>query len=130
MIHSPMTQRLLHCILLLSVLFNTVVGMPLHASTHLHAGDYASAHGAELADQATSAVADESAVEHAGEAHAACVWCFTLGQLGGALTCAFAIAVPVNNAHNVAFPTSVVFVTNPGHWRFASRDPPLVLMFL
>lgn len=126
MIRRPMKQCLLHCILLLSLLFNTVVGVPLHASTHLHEGP----HGVELTNKAASAAAEEPAVEHVGQAHGACVWCFTLGQLGGALTCAFAMVVPATHAHQEALQSSVVFVPNPGHWRFSSRDPPPVLISL
>ncbi|CAN7725831.1 hypothetical protein LJR290_007028 [Variovorax sp. LjRoot290] len=103
--------------LLLAVFFNTAMGMPAHEAVHLQ--NAAAAAAALPAPQAS-----DDAAEHDQEADGACAWCLAYAHLGTALSSPSAArALPVNAG--VPPPRALLaFVPSPGHWPFASRDPP------
>ena len=112
-------RRVLTRLLLLAVLFNTAIGMPAHEAVHLQKA--AAAVAALPAPQASD---DADAAEHDQEADGACAWCLAYAHLGTALSSPPAVhALPANAG--VAPPRALLaFVPLPGHWPFASRDPP------
>lgn len=108
-------------VLLLAVLFNTAIGVPLHAAEHLRQG-MAGIAALALAEAADDAQAEPD--EREGLAHATCVWCASHAQLASAL--AFitpALPVLAIRAVEVAA-EGTPFVAQPERWRFAARDPP------
>lgn len=101
-------RRLLHHFLLLALLFNTVVGVPLHAAEHLHGPAHEAHHQHAHEPVHIQAFLDGTAPEqacahehepgHPHEHHAAhagtCVWCPHLAQLAAALPVHAALAPP------------------------------------
>ncbi|MGK6307740.1 DUF2946 family protein [Variovorax sp. DT-64] len=104
-------------LLLLTVFFNTVIGMPAHEAEHLQQTTVAawSAHGADE---------DADASEHGEEAHGACAWCFAYAHLGAALTSPATVHATAWQADTPRPRAPETFVPAAGRWRFASRDPP------
>ncbi len=117
-----MNRRFVTWLLLLAVLFNTLVGMPSHAATHLDSA----AHGGH-----THADDGDAHDEHGHDAedgpaqvHQACVWCHNAGQVGdGMANQPFALPQNPQQAICAVEPAST-FVPGLSRWRFASRDPP------
>lgn len=116
-------RHLLLRFLLLTVFFNTAMGLPLHEAAHLrHA-----AQGAAKAGSPSVTVGERSENSEPGSEHAEgpCTWCAAYAQQAMALT-----APPLAQAEvepPAGFPAPdlfVVFVPSPGRWPFASRDPP------
>lgn len=114
-------RRVLTRLLLLAVFFNAVIGMPAHEAEHLQKAAAAVAVAALSAPQASD---EADAAEHGQEANGACAWCLAYAHLGTALGSPPAAHVlPVNAG--VPRPQALpAFVPSPGHWPFASRDPP------
>jgi hypothetical protein len=113
-------RRVLTRLLLLSVFFNTVVGMPAHEADHLRQ-TAAAAVTAQLAQQADQ---DAFASEQGDEAQSACAWCLAYAHLGTALTslpAVHALAAPQELPKRLA---QVVFVPRLHRQPFSSRDPP------
>jgi hypothetical protein len=104
-------------LLLLTVFFNTVIGMPAHEAEHLQQTTVAawSAQGAEE---------DANASEHGEEADGTCAWCFAYAHLGAALTSSAAVRAAAWQADIPRPRAPETFVPRAERWRFASRDPP------
>jgi hypothetical protein len=129
-------------VLLLAVLFNTVLGVPLHAAAHLHGLPghepplgHEHAHGASGCDDAAvassahahGAEADEEAPHGAHGGHGACTWCHSHAQLATALLGLAGLPLPAAAA---AAPPAAA-PAELGHaqalrWRYAARAPPPV----
>jgi hypothetical protein len=115
-------RRALTRLLLLAVFFNTVIGMPVHEAVHLQ-----EAKAAVAALQVPQANDDADAAEHGQEVDGACAWCLAYAHLGTALSsppAARGLPVHAGLPRPQALPP---FVPSPGHWPFASRDPPRLL---
>ena len=106
-------------LLLLSVFLTGAVGMPLHEARHLR--DIAQAVAASFA------VADDGGERETGapreEAEVRCAWCHAF--------CDSALASPPpalaprdRPAEAAPCRPATLAATRPGHWRYASRDPP------
>ena len=112
-------RRALTRLLLLAVFFNTVIGMPVHEAAHLQEASVAVS---TLALPQANDAAD--AAEDGQEVDGACAWCLAYAHLGTALS-----SPPTAQARPVhaGLPRPQAqrpFVPSPGHWPFASRDPP------
>ena len=96
-------------LLLVAVLFNTAIGVPLHALEHLRE---ASA-GERLAE----------AQDEPPEAHAACAWCISYAGLAHALDAAPPWhCAPM--AHRRATRPAAAIPPGAERWPFRARDPP------
>ena len=111
-------RRVLTRLLLLAVFFNTVIGMPAHEAVHLKA------EAAVAALSVPQANDDADAAEHGQEADGACAWCLAYAHLGTALSSPPAAHAPPVHAGLPRPQALLAFVPSPGHWPFASRDPP------
>ncbi|MCV2421206.1 DUF2946 family protein [Paucibacter sp. DJ2R-2] len=118
----PLRQLLVR-FLMLAVLFNAAAGRPAHEGSHLR---QTLAAVATLSASASTSAADPSAdgAAHGKALEGACAWCFAYADLGVGLT---ASAPPHTPAWLDELPRPQPargFVPSPGHWPFASRDPP------
>jgi hypothetical protein len=116
-------RRVLIRLLLLSVFFNTVIGMPAHEAGHLQrtAAAVVTALSSQEADE------DADALEHGEVAHGACAWCLAYVHLGAALTSLPAVHALAARAGLSGPRAPAAFVPSPGRWPFSSRDPPLAV---
>ena len=117
-------RRMVAQLLLLAVLFNALVGMPLHAASHL------------ASPQSAALQLDAEAVEHAlqddvqhhdehhRELHALCEVCAAYAQQGHVLTSFASIAVAAGfTAARIQAPTDI-FVPETRSWVCIARGPP------
>lgn len=113
-------RRVLTRLLLLSVFFNTVVGMPVHEAGHLQqaAAAVATALSSQQADE------DADAPTHGEEAHGVCAWCLAYVHLGAALPSTPAVQALAVSTGLPGPRAATAFVPSPGGWPFSSRDPP------
>lgn len=137
-------------VLLLAVFFNTAIGVPLHAATHLHAGaghehvqGLGPAHGASICDEhsASSAHAHGHDAGHEGThdtrhsadepaphgAHGSCTWCSSHAQLATALLAPAGLALPAAAQPRLHLSAPAeAGPAEPQRWRYAARAPPPV----
>lgn len=113
----PLLLRLL----LLAVFFHTAIGMPLHEARHLQGAAAVVAQAEGDAQRASPSTAPDS---HGEEAHGLCAWCHAYTQAGDGLLPGHAQAVAASAGSSAVAPHTAVASAHPGHWRFASRDPP------
>ena len=114
---QPAVLRLLLLrLLLLALFFNSVVGVPAHAISHLTAAQPSSA---------TATAEAEAEAEEEYEAHAACAWCNSYAQLDHLVDAApqrlqrQSVAAGLANSWCTCEP-----VPSADRWPFRSRDPP------
>lgn len=137
-------------VLLLAVFFNTAIGVPLHAATHLHAGaghdhrqGLGHAHGASNCEEhaGSSAHAHGPDAAHGGAheagheavdpaphgAHGSCTWCSSHAQLATALLAPAGFALPAAASATVRSPMAAQAApAQAPRWRYAARAPPPV----
>ena len=113
----PLLLRLL----LLAVFFHTAIGMPLHEARHLRGlvAEVAQAEG-----DALRASPDTAPDSHGEEAHGLCAWCHAYTQADDGMLPDCGQAVAASAGSSGVAPHTAVASAHPGHWRFASRDPP------
>ncbi|MDP4075993.1 hypothetical protein [Acidovorax sp. A1169] len=113
-------SRSLLWLLLLTLCLHLTAGMGLHAAEHL---------GSQRAAAAQAMASDEDReAGHPGKTSVeagVCAWCLAHAQQAADL----ATAPPVHGAAQAwarvrPVPDAVAFIPHPGHWPFASRDPP------
>lgn len=106
-------------LLLLAVLFNALVGMPLHAASHL-----ASPVGTALVATGEVPAHAPDDADHHRELHAACAVCVAQAQQGHAL----APSVSLSLGEHFAIPFSPhptdFFVPETRPWVYKARGPP------
>ena len=124
----PSIRRLLTRCLLLTVLFYTVVGTPLHEAGHLKQWAAALAHDVAQPGPVGMADGDEGDEGEQGEAHHdLCLWC--LSHAHQAVDANFAVPFPAAALLAEVQPPRPVdaFVVDNDHRPFAARDPPHAL---
>lgn len=122
-------RQLLIRVLMLAVLFNAAAGRPAHEASHLQQTLALAASAAADADAAltTPAIADAGAdaAGHGKAFEGLCAWCLAHADLSGGFLPSG--APPHTPAWLASLPRPQPargFVPSPGHWPFASRDPP------
>lgn len=109
-----MTRFLLR-LLLLSVFFNTAIGLPAHEAKHLpHVGEV----------QAGWQVDGDRESPDDDGLHELCEWCHAHAQAFAPVAAAPGTLPSVPAADRFARPASDTLVRSARPWAFASRDPP------
>lgn len=113
-------HRPLLWLLLLTALFNAVVGAPVHEAWHIAQQGVEAVQAQTQAQEQTQA--DDSAPD--AESHARCAWCLTHALEAAAWPAPSAWQGPAASAGPQPPALALTFVPGTGRWRFASRDPP------
>ena len=131
MIRTPpmFIRRALIRLLLLTLCFHTVIGMPAHEAAHLaqkiERASAASAFSAALAASAGETAAAGRKEQGASSVDSLCAWCLAFAHLSTAVRTA--PIPPLAAAASPALPVSALavgFALRLDRWRFAARDPP------
>lgn len=109
-------QRLVLRLLLATVFFHTVLGVPLHEAGHMR----------EALAQVEQVQAGEFETEDEHTSGALCAWCLVHADLTGPVGSAAAAPAPCADATQLQAQRCIGGPAGEGRWPFAARDPPRV----